>query len=381
MFKKKITIGIISLEDPTDRNISSGTNYKIVETLKQNGAEIVWLHPYHSWLWKLLEKAFRHILGLFSSKTFMFRHTCLGALLESQTIKRKNIERCNIIFASFSSPACYKLSIPKDKPFFYLSDALWHAMLGYYIENPDIFSKYDGDKIENFVLKHADIILAPSKWMKESAIRYYHQPLNKICDINFGANIDENDIIFNKFKRRETLDLLFIGVDWKRKGGKIAIDATQWLNENGIKTKLHIIGGKDIDAQSLKCNSIDYIGMLNKNIPKDYKRFTKEIEQDQVLIFPTQAECAGIVICEANAFGLPVYGTNTGGVSSYITDGVNGRLLPINSGGKEFGRRIQQDLLSGELDKMSVLARRRYEEDLNWKSFGDKISEIINEYL
>lgn len=381
MLKRKAKIGIISLEDPTDRNISSGTNYKIVETLRREGADIIWLHPYHSWLWIFLERALRNIYKLLSSKTFMFRHTCMGAFLESHSIKREKIEKCDIVFASFSSPACYKLRLPKGMPLFYISDALWHSMIGYYLKHIDNFSKHDGDKIESYVLNKASKIIAPSKWMRDSVINDYHQPAEKICSIQFGANIDEKDIKYKKFEKRPTLDLLFIGVDWKRKGGKIAIEAAQWLNDNGVPTTLHIIGGKDIDNASLATKNIDYIGMLDKNLPKDYKKQIEELRRDQVLIFPTQAECTGIVTCEACAFGLPVYGSDTGGVGSYITDGENGRLLPLGSKGKDYGMKIKQDLLSGKLEEMSALARKRYEEDLNWNTFGGKIASLINNYL
>lgn len=381
MLKKKVTIGIISLEDPTDRNVSSGTNYKIVETLKREGADIIWLHPYHPWLWIFLEKTLRNIYKIFSSKTFMFRHTCIGACIESHTIKRSKIKKCDIIFASFSSPACYKLCLPDGKPLFYISDALWHSMIGYYLKHIDSFSKHDGEKIESYVLNKASKIIAPSKWMRASAINDYHQPADKICSVHFGANIDEKDIEYKKFEKRPTLDLLFIGVDWKRKGGKTAIEATQWLNDNGVSTTLHIIGGRDIDNDSLATSSIDYIGMLDKNNPKDYKKLIEELRQCQILIFPTQAECAGIVICEACAFGLPIYGSDTGGVGSYIADGENGRLLPLGSNGKDYGMKIKQDLHSGKLEEMSALARKRYEDDLNWNIFGKKIACLINNYL
>lgn len=68
MLKRKAKIGIISLEDPTDRNISSGTNYKIVETLRREGADIIWLHPYHSWLWIFLEGHFEISISSFHQR-------------------------------------------------------------------------------------------------------------------------------------------------------------------------------------------------------------------------------------------------------------------------------------------------------------------------
>ena len=138
-------------------------------------------------------------------------------------------------------------------------------MIGYYLKHIDNFSKHDGDKIESYVLNKASKIIATSKWMRDSVINDYHQPAEKICSIQFGANIDEKHIKYKKFEKRPTLDLLFIGVDWKRKGGKIAIEAAQWLNDNGVPTTLHIIGGRDIDNASLATKNIDYIAHCNSH--------------------------------------------------------------------------------------------------------------------
>lgn len=381
MLKKKITIGLISLEDPNDRNISSGTNYKIAEVLKNIGGEIKWLHPYHSVVWIIMEKVLRRIYNLFSQKTFMFRHTRLGAYLESHTIKKEELNKCDIIFASFSSPSCYKLDFPTQKPVIYLSDAVWHSMVGYYFKDIDSFSTKDGDIIERFILNRANKIISTSNWMTQNIKKHYNIPQGKIVNILFGANIDDKDITIKNYKSTETLDILFVGVDWERKGGRIAIEAVTWLNNNGIKSTLHIIGGKNIDYNSLRNKHVNYIGMLNKNIPSEYQKITEMMAICHLMLLPTQAECTGISICESNAFGLPVYSTQTGGVSSYIIDGENGRLLPEKSTGIEYGLKIKEDIESKKLKELITLSRKRFLTDLNWHTFSEKISVVLNSYI
>ena len=93
---------------------------------------------------------------------------------------------------------------------------------------------------------------------------------------------------------------------------------------------------------------------------------------------PTRAECYGIVFCEANAYGLPVITTDTGGVSSIIENGVNGFMLPFEAKSEEYYKVIA-DLISDDLKlrRMSETSRKKYLKDLNWKQWGKQMKEIL----
>ncbi len=43
-------------------------------------------------------------------------------------------------------------------------------------------------------------------------------------------------------KSRDICKLLFIGVDWERKGGDVALKVVELLNNMGVQTELHIVG-------------------------------------------------------------------------------------------------------------------------------------------
>ena len=99
-------------------------------------------------------------------------------------------------------------------------------------------------------------------------------------------------------------ELLFVGVDWERKGGNTAFETARLLNEAGTATRLRVVGAKP--AQALP-QFVEYLGFIDKNSPDGLRRLTDLYCEADFFILPTLAETAGIVFCEANSFGVPLY--------------------------------------------------------------------------
>lgn len=170
-------------------------------------------------------------------------------------------------------------------------------------------------------------------------------------------------------------------MDWIRKGGDIAVDACRYLNQIGIRTTLHIVGIQNLDDSIATLPFVRNYGFLNKNNPDSYKTLVSIIQKSHCLLLPTHAECAGIVFCECSANGLPIFTYDTGGISNYVLNGVNGYRLPVKATGVDFGQKICDCLESGELSEMSTQAVRLYKEKLNWTKWGTKMEQIISTLL
>lgn len=374
MLSKKVKIGFINLNSPLDRKASSGTTFQMCQALKRIGADIVWLQPKHNFFYKLVNLFFK-VLAVSTRSKILRDHTIPLAKIESKSLKKQDIENCDILFAPFASTALY--SLKTEKPIIYLSDATFAVMVDYYFKGLVSWNVKQANKIEQTALLKATHAIYASQWAYQSAIQDYNADKSRIHVIEFGANIDEQNIIPHKFTYNGQLDLLFLGVDWIRKGGDIAVEATRYLNDKGISTTLHIAGIRNLDNNIANLPYIKNYGFLNKNNPNDYNQLVSIIQQSHCLLLPTKAECAGIVFCESSANGLPIFTYKTGGVSNYVENGKNGYMLPIGSSGQEFGKKIYECLQSGELEKMSKTAVDTYKEKLNWTVWGQKIEHII----
>lgn len=380
MLDKKVRIGYISPVNPFDRKALSGTPYKIGETLRSIGAELVWIEVKYSMAYKIYNNICR-----FCNKVFQHRilvsHTTLGATLLSKSVDMKQLKEVDLLFSPLSSEALFTLNKDKCPPIIYLSDATFERMVGYYFHDVWKWNVKDGNRVEQKAQDISSQLIFSSDWAASSAINDYHQPASKVNVIEFGANIDDKDIVKKNFTYNGTLHLLFLGVDWVRKGGDLAVEACKELNNMDIKSVLHIVGICDLSINISSLPFIDYVGFLDKNKPEEYNKLVSLIRMCHCLLLPTKAECSAIAFCESSANGLPVFSHITGGVRNYIEDGVNGYLLPLGSTGKDFADKIKQCLESGELERMSITATELYKRKLNWKVWGEKVEAIIAKLL
>jgi hypothetical protein len=84
------------------------------------------------------------------------------------------------------------------------------------------------------------------------------------------------------------------------------------------------------------------------------------------------------VFSEANAFGMPIFSTETGGVSDYVINKQNGYRLPLNATGINFGKCIEKVYNQRQFEKLSDAGRRIYENSTSWKAWTIHFKKFID---
>lgn len=134
---------------------------------------------------------------------------------------------------------------------------------------------------------------------------------------------------------------------------KYANDMQRFVEVNGLSSVIHFHGILDGEA------------------------LIEKLGQAQVLVIPSFYEGFGIAYLEGMAFGLPVIGTTAGAIPQLINDGENGFL--INPGdSKMLAQRLHQ-LASerGLLTRLSLNARKRFDEFPTWEQMGKSIRDFL----
>lgn len=373
-------VGFAGRWDPLDKTAWSGTYFHAYTAIKK-------YYPvetfYYKWPWHvrerlILHKQFQKLAHKKAAVEFLKGYAKhFSKQLERELLNRK----VDLLFVP-SAPQLIAYC-KTELPIVYLTDATFYQLQGYYPFFKDIaqYNIDQGIEMDQLVFKHAAHCMLASEWTKQSAINDYGITENKITVVPLGANLDsvptarESEIYRAKKETNKTCQLLFLGVEWERKGGQIALATYKILKEKGLSVQLTIIGC--VPPVAVDDTNITVIPFLNKHNKEEAAKLYNIISNSSFLLLPTRAECAGVVFCESSAFGIPSITTNTGGVSTYVEDGVNGYALPLAANTDEYAKLILDLFTNDErYQRLCISSRKKYEEVLNWDSWGRSFHQI-----
>jgi glycosyltransferase involved in cell wall biosynthesis len=226
-------------------------------------------------------------------------------------------------------------------------------------------------------------LIFSSDWAVEEARRLYAAPREKLHSIPLGAiwtpdvSAAELDRIIDA-RPRDRLDLLYVGKDWERKGGPLAVDIARELRAAGVpNVTLHIVGCTPHIPTADRA-LVQLHGFLNVRAPAESKRLKGLFLNSHFLVVPTRAECFGVVFAEAQAFALPPVSRAVQALPSIVADGVTGILEPPDAPAAPYTRRLLA--LIHDRDRYGTMARAarlRFEQQLTWERFAARVVETI----
>lgn len=373
--EKKMKIAYLVSRDPHDKRSWSGINYSCLQQLERY-ADVDIIIPQRDTFDTIVEKIYKaqaRLQGKFYNAEFLpFWSKRIGRKL-SNDLANKDYDAVFMIGAPLGS------YLKTNIPILYYSDATYHLMLEYYYKNLSPQSIRHGNELQKLTLQNNTINMFASEWARQDAINFYGIPADKCIVGHFGANVDTGN--FQKAEPEEdVVNLLFVGVEWQRKGGDVAVECVRYLNKVSKDKKfvLHLVGIHP--PYEITDEFVKVYGFLNRNIPEQAQQMIHLREIADLFVLPTRAECAGIVFCESSAYGIPSITYDTGGIGSYVVNGENGYRLPMTATGKDFADKILDILADGDkLAYMKQKAVEMYKDHMNWDALGDKIYEVIME--
>jgi len=265
-----------------------------------------------------------------------------------------------------------------------VEDATFALLHNYYPQYSNLLKKsiYEISTLEGLAIKKASILLYTSEWAARSALEDYYADSQKVHVVPFGANLDKppSQEVVQAKRKSDQCRLLFIGVDWHRKGGEIAFETLLKLAEIGVQAELIVLGCTP--PKKFSHERITIIPFLNKNDEKQRRELNRLFETSSFLILPTRSDCVPMVLGEAGAYGLPVVTTQTGGIPGIIQEGENGFMLPLSAGGADYAQVIADVYRSDQrYAELVSSSRAAFDARLNWDAWGVSVKKIIEEVL
>lgn len=286
------------------------------------------------------------------------------------------------------SPSPFPIAyLDTTTPIVYWTDCVYSSLIGFYPDyrchHPD--TMWDGHLLTNNALFNAKLLLFSSDWAARSAIELHGISPNKIKVVPFGANIETShsyDDIKNIIRTRkdDCIKLLFVGKNWYRKGGDIAVKIAKALHESGYPVKLTLIGSEP-NEKNLP-SYIECIGKLSKKNKNDLNKLEQLYRESHFFFMPSRAECCAIALAEANAFGLPCLTTHVGGIPTAIKNNINGMMFSLDATTEDCCNYITQLMHDkNAYTSLALSSFNEYQTRLNWKTATQQAKAYITEIL
>jgi glycosyltransferase involved in cell wall biosynthesis len=376
---------LVNHKNPANINSFSGISYFMTQAIKKEFEQVVEYNDFEneSMTNDLLNGNLKKQLEPFGKK--------LTSFMNDSDIK------ADYIFCQGGNTAIPYYN--HSTPIAYWHDSTWNSIWRNYEDNTGFLDnkkfKVFKASFENLyqwdkkAMERADVVIFSSDYIAEAACRNYKIPNKKVRVIPFGANISlppdksklEN-LLKDKLNAKE-LSLTFIGKDWQRKGLIAAVNLTNKLNYIGVPAKLNIIGCDPQHEKISNSSHVNLIGFINKSDKDQYRLFESVLETSHFLIHPALAEPFGIVLCEANAYGIPVIGTNVDGLKTTVVNGENGFLFNKNkfiTKGSDVIRFISQNLHEN-YPPLVASTLKEFNQRLNWEVAVKELKKVLKESL
>jgi glycosyltransferase involved in cell wall biosynthesis len=353
------------------------------KALEHDGLDVELIGPLaepFSRLWTAKARLYRKVLG----STYERERQPWLLRQYGRQVRASLVSGCyDVVMSPGTIPISYLETVT---PVVFWTDATFGGMTDFYGSFTNLAAETlrDGNAAERAALERCSLAIYSSDWAAATAARHYSVDSSRLRVVPFGANLPYEpaaaDVTFAVDRRpMDECRLLFVGMEWGRKGGDTAVEVAGELVRRGVRATLTVIGtAPPPDSPPF----VRYEGFLDKRRPGDLDRYAALLMEAHFLIVPSRAEAFGIVFAEASAFGVPSLAVRVGGVPTVVRDGINGHLFEPGSSPAAYA-----DCIQGLLSRPAVYrslassARSEYQARLNWASAASRVHSMLLELV
>jgi glycosyltransferase involved in cell wall biosynthesis len=222
---------------------------------------------------------------------------------------------------------------------------------------PKAYLRYEAE-----LYTRADAVATSGSHVERTLIGRYGCDPARVRTVHIGANVDIVPVDTDR-SRYAAKHILFVGVEWERKGGPAMVEAFIAAARDAPDAHLTIVGC----SPKVSHPQVTVAGRVpREQMPAYFKAAS-------IFCMPSVTEPLGIAAVEASLFRLPVIATRINGFFETVTDGETGILVapndPVGLAGAM--RRLFQDPDLGR--QMGLAGFERNRAVFRWDEVGRRL--------
>lgn len=186
-------------------------------------------------------------------------------------------------------------------------------------------------KLDNFKKNYAQIV---SYLSNARVVTFMSEACRNHCIELYGeSTFSHTEVIYpcvqnnlssrDNTVKKDVVDFLFVGIDFRRKGGVELLEAFHATQNTNIRLTVVANVSDEYKAQYAKDSRIVFTPLLSRDT-----LFKTLYPRMDVLILPSFHESFGMVLLEAMSFGIAIITIDCYATGEMVNDGENGFLLP-----------------------------------------------------
>jgi glycosyltransferase involved in cell wall biosynthesis len=230
-------------------------------------------------------------------------------------------------------------------------------------------------RYEREVSGRVDIVFPMSRWLADSFVRDHGVSHRKVFPVGAGVNLPR--IRSTTDKDYSAPRILFVGIDFERKGGPLLLEAFAIVRREIPDAELTIVGRTLDDVPP----GVRSLGPLSKRNPADVERLLDEYHRASLFVMPSLYEPFGIVFGEAMAHRCPCIGTNICAMPEIIDHGRTGFVVPPRDSvtlARHMIALLKEPAMARQFGERGY---QKYLSELTWDAVAGKMCDTISGHL
>ena len=369
------SISILALThgDPESRHSFSGTNYGVLSGLKEKQALF---NAYDVELYGI--RRYVPMLFCFRPDKLQWKHNFrtspVAFAMRSATATKHVRDHLDDISGVLQFGALFAPSFDLDIPVYSYHDntVALSQRGGKYSFNWSASRSYVEKALERErrIYRRNRKIFVFSDFVKQSMVNDFGVEPGKIHVVYSGVSIDTTRTeVSDEAAKYGSKTILFVGVDFERKGGLVLLDAFRAVRKEVPDAKLIIVGSSpDVQEEGVVVR-----GFINQGTEEGRQEMNRLFREASVFTMPSLFEPFGIPYCEAMHYQTPCVGVRLAAIPEIVVDGETG-LLAEPGDAVDLAEKLITLLKDEDLmRRMGQAGRARALGNYTWEAVTDKM--------